>query len=163
MACIWSLILKDAECLWQLISSMTFGSAGPLGNGKGCFTLIFSQLAVHASNQWHRKINRESIVKSTKYFTTAKVSLIRRLSDAFPERNEMREPGMCHRRISYVCTSWRFIVRDFILIKQNLKCFGITAVLKCTLFLVLLLIYLQVALSNLIFSPPSETMDSFWP
>lgn len=163
MVCIWSLILKDAECLWQLVSSMTFESTSPLGNGKGCFTLVFSQLPVHASNQWHWKINRDSTVKSTKYFTKTKFSVVRRLSGVFPERNEMRQLGMCHRRISYVYTSWRFILRDFILIKGNLKCFSITAFLKCTLFLVPLLLKLQVALSNLIISPLSEMMDSFWP
>lgn len=130
---------------------MTFESTSPLGNRKGCFTLGFSQLPVHVSNQWRRKINRYSIRKPTKYFTKPKFSIMRLCGVFFLERNGMRELGICHRKISYVCTSWRFIWGDFILIKWKLKAFGTTAFLKCTLFLVPLLIHLQVALSNLIF------------
>lgn len=73
---------------------MTFESTSPLGNRKGCFTLGFLQLPVHASNQWHRKINRYSIRKPTKYFTKPKFSIMRLCGVFFLERNGMRELGM---------------------------------------------------------------------
>lgn len=144
---------------------MTFESTGPPGNGNGCSVLVLLQLPAHTSNQCHSKINRDIMGSSTKYFTTAKFSIIRRFSGCFSRKewNEMRELGMCHRRVFYVGTSWRFTLREIILKKWNLKCFCITAFLKCTLFLVPSLIYLQVALSNLIISTPLEIMNSFWP
>lgn len=109
---------------------MTFESASPLGNGEGCFPLVLPQLPVHVSNQWHRKITRDSMMKCTKYFTETTSSTLRRLSGVFPERNEMRELEMYHGTISYVCTSWKFMLSGFVLIKWNLKRFSITASLK---------------------------------
>lgn len=120
--CALSLILKYAVCLWQLISSMTFESIRPQGNRKGYFTSICSQLPIHASQQWHRKINRESTWKSTKYFTGGKCRIIRRLSGVFQGRKVM-VTGLCSRRFSYVSPSWACILKDFILGKWNLKAF----------------------------------------
>lgn len=90
VVCIWSLILRDAECLWQLISSMTFESSGPLGNGNGCFVLVFSPLP--AQQPVLQQNNRDSMGKSTKYFTAAKFSFIRRMSGCFFRKkwNEMK-------------------------------------------------------------------------
>lgn len=157
-------MLSASDSSW---SSMTFESAGSPGNGNGCFVLMFSQWPVHTSNPPVPQQNKTAIVwgSPVSFSLLQKFSIIRRLPDCFSRKkcSEMRELGMRHGRTSCVWTRWRFIIREIILMKLSLKCFCITAFLKCTLFQVPSLIDLQVVLSSLVFSTSSEMMNSFWP
>lgn len=89
MVCIQSLILRDAVCLWQLISAMTFESTSPQGSRKGCCTLVCSQLPIHASIQAQENKERR-YVEVHRIFQWSTHRIIRRLSGVLPERNVMR-------------------------------------------------------------------------
>lgn len=133
-------------------------STSPRGNGKGCFPLVFSELPIHASNQWRRKISRIARWSPQNISLKKKGIVVRRLPGVFPERIGIRELALCHRRTSYVYRLKSHTKR--LLIKRNGKCFSFTAFLKCTLFLVPV-IYLQTALSNLISCAPLQKWKSF--